>query len=96
MGDACDRFDSYGQPPIQLNSATGGPSVGGDSGFTNPAASQSDPLDVVSDFETIKETLKSVQLPNHLRVFYHKQGINADCQATNAVIGKCARYTETV
>lgn len=69
--------------------------AGGPTSIAEGAATIPSGLDLERNFDTIKETLKSVKLPNHLRVFDYKTGITADCQATNAVIGKCARYTET-
>jgi hypothetical protein len=53
-----------------------------------------DPCEVEKAYEQIRDTLKSVQLPNEEKLFDYKQGISSESQPTYTVISKCARYVE--
>ena len=47
------------------------------------------------EFESIRDSLIRVKLPNDIKVFDSKVGIKQECQPALTVISKCARYTET-
>lgn len=51
--------------------------------------------EIQRDCEVIKDSLQRVRLPNSVRVFDSKSGIKKECQATLAVVSKCACYSET-
>ena len=64
-------------------------------GPTIPSTEETSAAGTQRRFEVLRDRLNKVHLPESLRVFDTKAGINKDCQPALQVVSKCARYTET-
>ncbi len=95
-------FDLKGDNSAQAQSLNGHGSVQnstvrGDNSTQGPAALDTGvPAALIQrEYESIKDSLTQVRLPEELKVVDTRQGLKREDQSTAAILSKCARYTET-
>ncbi len=87
------KFEGFGARPGEHQN--GGFHVSNREPLSPPSGGTGGTAEIQKSYENIKDSLVKVLLPEELRVFDSKAGINRDLQSAANILSKCARYGET-